>query len=183
MALLQRLKDKNMNEPRIKSPRAEITKLIKKDDLKELMIRCGALHNHYCPGLAMGVMAAQYAMKIVGEESANVTVNNMSCWVDGIQYISGASLANRSLTLDLTGESTVSILSKENGKGVKLTVKDEFMNRVSKYAPDFPRYRAEIDTPLGKTTEFRNIFKKMAVDAGFGILAEPVNELFTIKII
>ena len=44
-------------------PRAEIKNLISGGQIESLMIKAGQLHGHYCPGLAMGILAATYAMQ------------------------------------------------------------------------------------------------------------------------
>ncbi|HPR62357.1 MAG TPA: tRNA (N6-threonylcarbamoyladenosine(37)-N6)-methyltransferase TrmO, partial [Prolixibacteraceae bacterium] len=52
-----------------KRPRMEIEKLIAQNDLETLMIKAAQIHGHFCPGLAMGVMAATYAMRRLKTQS------------------------------------------------------------------------------------------------------------------
>ena len=42
------------------NPRLEVHNLIETGDTRQLLLRAGALHGHFCPGLSMGVMAASH---------------------------------------------------------------------------------------------------------------------------
>ncbi len=169
-----------MSDPRMKNPRCEVQELIAEGNLKELMLRAGALHNHFCPGLAMGIMAAGYAMKEIGAEPVVAIVNNMSCWVDGIQYLCGASAANRSLILDLTGESTVTIVKKSSGEGFQISATDEYSKRVEHHAPGFSALRKSVISSESTPPEVMKEFREKAISGGFSILEDSANELFTI---
>ncbi len=170
-----------MNDPRIQNPRGEIHELIAEGNLTELMIRAGALHNHFCPGLSMGVMASAAVLKQIGSEPVIAIVNTASCLVDGVQYLTGATVGNRGLIIENTGESIVAIVKKSSGEGFRVTVTEEFSKRSAKHAPGFAELRAKMGTPESQSPEFMKEFRSKAVAAGFGMLSEPLEEVLSIE--
>ena len=84
------------------NPRIDMHKHILQKDTETLLLKAGQLHGHYCPGLAMGVMAASFAMnelktKSDGMEDVLAITETNNCFSDGVQFVTGCSFGNNSL--------------------------------------------------------------------------------------
>ncbi len=107
-------------------PRSAIQKLVGEGDIQTLLRNAGALHGHYCPGLALGVKAACTALKRLGlddntgmEEIMSITECN-NCFVDGLQYVSGCTLGNNALIYMDMGKTAATFYRRGDKKGVRL---------------------------------------------------------------
>src|SRR6056297_1952335 len=91
------------------TPRYRINNLIKYQNLHDLLLKAGELHGHYCPYLALGVMAAADAVKKLaadtdGMEDLLAVVETNSCFSDGIQAAAGTTFGNNALIYRDFGE-------------------------------------------------------------------------------
>jgi formylmethanofuran dehydrogenase subunit E len=121
-------------------PRVEIKKDIADKNTEALMLKAGQLHGHFCPGLAMGVMAATYAI-----EHLNLDVNQMdglkviaearNCLTDGIQFVTGCSFGKESLIYQPTDE-VVFTFYRKDGKGIRIKSRDDSPEVIKKSLPD-----------------------------------------------
>ena len=101
------------------TPRYQINKLIKYENLADLLIKAGELHGHYCPYLALGVLAAQDAVQKMnadndGMENLLAVVETNSCFSDGIQYTAGTTFGNNSLIYRDIGKTAVTFVKRED---------------------------------------------------------------------
>lgn len=172
-----------MEDPRVVNPRSSVLELISRNDMKELLIQAAQIHGHYCPGLAMGVMASFAAVTHLGTDPITAVASNRSCWLDGIQFVAGCTEANHSLTVNDRGVSAVTFTKKGSDSSLKVTVTDEYMNRVNKIVPGFAELRSKMGTPESRTPEFQKEFRAKAVAGAFGIINEPVDELFKFELL
>lgn len=90
-----------------------------------------AFHRHSCPGLAIGIRAAEYGLQEFPNtdpaELICVTETDM-CAVDGIQYLTGCSLGKGNLIHQDYGKAAFSFFDRNQKKGVRLL-----------FTPDFPK--------------------------------------------
>ncbi|HUL31410.1 MAG TPA: formylmethanofuran dehydrogenase subunit E family protein, partial [Thermodesulfobacteriota bacterium] len=59
---------------------------------KDLVEKVIDFHGHWCPGLAIGIRAAELALKDIGrasDEEIVAVVETDMCVVDAIQYLTG----------------------------------------------------------------------------------------------
>lgn len=110
-------------------PRLEINNLIAQNDLKQLLIKAGQLHGHLCPGLAMGVMAATFAMNEMKArcdctEDLLAIIETNNCFLDGIQFVTGCSFGNNKLIYNDLGKTAFTLISK-SGNGIRICSKHE----------------------------------------------------------
>ena len=166
-------------------PRWEITRLIRQNDRKELLLQAGQLHGHYCPGLAQGILAATDAMRRFTELSdglekllAIVEVN--SCFVDGIQFVTGCSLGNNSLIYREFGKTAVT-LADRSGKGVRYAVRPDFRERLQDSSPEFQKMFTKVVEKGERTPENRARFKQLAREAAFRLVDVEPEILFFIQ--
>jgi len=94
---------------------------------KELIEATIAFHGHNCPGLAIGIRAAELAReKLQIHETANticVTETDM-CGVDGIQFLTGCSFGKGNLVHKDFGKSAFTFFNRDTGCGVRALFKD-----------------------------------------------------------
>lgn len=101
-------------------------------------------HGHICPGLALGYRAAKagmeriHAMRSADEEMVAI-VENDSCAVDAIQFITGATFGKGNFYFRDYGKQVYTLALRPHGKGVRISLKsdvhrnedrDERINRI-----------------------------------------------------
>lgn len=166
-------------------PRADIRNLImqKKNDI--LLTRVGQMHGHYCPGLAMGVMAASYAMYERGYDSNGmedllaITETN-NCFSDGVQYVTGCTLGNNALIYKDLGK-TAFTLAKRNGKGLRVCSRPESQQLIKDAFPEWQDLYQQVVVEQNHDEDLVNRFKELGLERAFGTLKIPFEQLFAIK--
>jgi len=158
------------------NPRQEIASLVADRNLEELFLRAGALHSHFCPGLALGVMASLEGLHALSATSgadgmedlvAITEINN--CMVDGIQLVTGCTLGNNSLLYFDYGKTAVS-LGFRSGRGVRLTTKVNYRELISQIVPRFKPLFDEVVAGKNRDPEKLAAYKEAAAEAGFAML-------------
>ncbi|GAB4299920.1 MAG: FmdE family protein [Marinilabiliales bacterium] len=167
------------------NPREKINKLIKDRDLKTLLMLSAQIHGHYCPGLAMGVMASGYAMNELDvitdgmEEVLAITEIN-SCFTDGIQYVTGCTIGNNGLIYKDLGKTAFSLV-KRTGKGIRIISKNNFREVFKSYYPDLNSLYNEVVKNKNRESKLLEEYKLLATKRAFVTLEIPFNELFDVK--
>jgi formylmethanofuran dehydrogenase subunit E len=87
-------------------------------------------HGHSCFGLAVGFRVAQIAMRWLKAERARdeeivAIVENKSCAVDAIQFITGCTLGKGNLFVKDYGKHVYTFARRPSGKGVRIALKHE----------------------------------------------------------
>jgi tRNA-Thr(GGU) m(6)t(6)A37 methyltransferase TsaA len=167
------------------NPRVSIYKQIMAGDTEKLLLEAGKMHGHYCPGLAMGVMAATYAVQQIGTDSdgledllAIVETNN--CLADGVQLVTGCSFGNNSLIFYDVGKTAVT-LTKRNGKGIRVISRPESQAYIRESFPDFDNYYQKVVKQKNRDPEVVAAYQKSGVERAFGTLQLDFNRLFDTK--
>jgi len=85
-------------------------------------------HGHLCPGLLIGYRAAKIAMARLGcrradDEEIVAVVENDSCAVDGVQFITGCTFGKGNLIFRDYGKQVFTIASRRSGKAVRVALK------------------------------------------------------------
>lgn len=94
-------------------------------DIHEYYRQAGNFHGHWCPGLAIGVRAAFEAGQTLGTQMADrhnhiqCLAESSACWMDGIQFVLGATLGNGALKIDDTGKSAFNFYNPETGESLR----------------------------------------------------------------
>ncbi|HOJ87338.1 MAG: FmdE family protein [Elusimicrobiales bacterium] len=99
--------------------------------------RCVEYHGHKCMGLLMGYRAAKYALKILKEQTAKdeeivSIVENSSCFVDAVSVITGCTFGKGNLIFKDYGKMALSLISRKNGKGIRVYLRSENLKRDKK---------------------------------------------------
>ncbi|MBS3814289.1 tRNA (N6-threonylcarbamoyladenosine(37)-N6)-methyltransferase TrmO [Candidatus Bipolaricaulota bacterium] len=176
--------DRSGNEEIQKNqPRAEIVRLIKTGDLEELLTRAGVLHGHYCPFLALGVMAGQYALNELGGGSGDMEdliaiLETNSCFSDGIQYSTGCTFGNNALVYRDYGKTAVTMAIRE-GKGIRLYYNQE--DYLEENYPDRTDLFEKVVKNREGTEEDERALKQAWTEIAFDLLHKPIEELFKVE--
>lgn len=105
----------------------------------ELIEQTIAFHGHSCPGLAIGIRAAELALRELGnpQEIEMVAVSETDmCGVDAIQFLTGCTYGKGNFLHRDHGKMAFSFFDRQTGKGVRALLD--------------PGVRAGMDTELGE---------------------------------
>ncbi len=83
-------------------------------------------HGHLCPGLALGYRVAKAALRELNadrphDEELVAVVENDSCAVDAIQFITGATFGKGNLVFRDLGKHVYTFFNRRTGKGVRIS--------------------------------------------------------------
>ncbi len=93
--------------------------------IKEKYEQAAELHGHKCPGLAMGVRAAEEAKRLLDIESVNdksftCIAESCACYIDGIQALTHCTVGNGRLVFNKTGQAAFNFYYGATGESVRL---------------------------------------------------------------
>lgn len=106
-----------------------IWRMVREMEQKDLWKKAVAFHGHECGGLMIGYKAALYAIELLDikfsdDEQIVCVSENDACGVDAIQAILGCSVGKGNLLFRLRGKQAFSFYNRENGKSVRLVLKE-----------------------------------------------------------
>jgi formylmethanofuran dehydrogenase subunit E len=84
-------------------------------------------HGHECPGMTVGLRAAELAVARLGRNSPDnelmATAETISCAVDAIQLITGCTFGKRNLVHLDNGKNAYSFWRRSDGGGIRVTAR------------------------------------------------------------
>lgn len=138
-------------------------------------------HGHMCPGLAIGIRAAEVALRDIGphaqDEEVVAVVETDMCGVDAIQFLTGCTFGKGNLIHLDYGKNAFTFYRRSDGKGIRLVTRPEALD-----APD-PEWEA-LRSRLGDenlTQEERDRFWELHEARSRQILDIPLEDLFEVK--
>ena len=89
---------------------------------QEAVDRAVAFHRSLCPGLALGIKAAEIAVAELGQgpEDLVVLVESDICAIDGVQAVTGCTLGNRNLIFRDWGKNAYTFWRRSDGKAIRI---------------------------------------------------------------
>src|ERR1043165_232703 len=104
--------------------------------LDELLLECGRLHGHICPGQILGVRMALLGCRLIGlddpkgadRKSLIVWVEIDRCMTDAVSAVTGVRLGRRSLKYVDYGKVAATFLNTENERAVRIVALEEARN-------------------------------------------------------
>lgn len=138
-------------------------------------------HGHWCPGLAIGIRASEYALNEIGhatDEEVVAVVETDMCGVDAIQFLTGCTFGKGNLIHLDHGKMAFTFFRRSDGKSARLVFKpevygedrQEFLNLQKRMAMKEALTEAETQR-LG---ELRARFSQTVMD-------RPFQEVFEVK--
>ncbi|MGM0431403.1 MAG: tRNA (N6-threonylcarbamoyladenosine(37)-N6)-methyltransferase TrmO [Spirochaetota bacterium] len=179
----------------LQHPRAEAVGLIRQRHYKQLLVKAATLHGHFCPGLALGVVAAVDGLhalaklvdcsvaQLLGSEGleelvAIIEIN--SCFADGIQFVSGCTFGNNSLLYKDTGKTAVTFALR-GGQGIRIVQQLTGPALFEHFDPEYRRlFDAVICNQLRDTGQLK-AFKEASRQASLSLLDIPSGKLFSMQ--
>jgi formylmethanofuran dehydrogenase subunit E len=135
-------------------------------------------HGHSCPGLAIGIRAAEMAMAKMGKINQNALVcvsETDMCGVDAIQFLTGCTVGKGNLILRDYGKMAFSFYNREDNTGIRLV-----FNQQSRGAIDQELTNLMDRNNRGLlTTEEQERLKQLRQDMLTSIMTLPLEEVFT----
>ena len=137
-------------------------------------------HGHMCPGLAMGIRAAEAALREVGphsvdEEVVTLTETDM-CAVDAIQYLTGCTFGKGNLIHLDYGKNAYTFIRRSDGKAVRVSTRPGAFGRSPEYSELSARARE------GTATEEEQArYEQLRKQRTEAILQAPEGELYAVE--
>ena len=137
-----------------------------------------AFHGHWCPGLAIGIRAAQWALKEMGkspDEEIVAVVETDMCGVDAIQYILSCTFGKGNLIHRDYGKNAFTFYRRRDNKAARLVARPDLYGEVG---PAFRNLMRKMQQEgLTKEEEksikdFRERMKRHIMEADFASLFE-----------
>jgi formylmethanofuran dehydrogenase subunit E len=94
----------------------------------DLIEKTTAFHGHWCPGLAIGIRAAEWALQEMGkasDEEIVAVVETDMCAVDAVQYMTGCTYGKGNLIHKDYGKNAFTFYRRRDEKAVRLVAKAE----------------------------------------------------------
>jgi formylmethanofuran dehydrogenase subunit E len=85
-------------------------------------------HGHWCPGLAVGIRAAEWALKEMGkagDEEIVAVVETDMCGVDAIQYLTGCTFGKGNLIYQDLGKNAFTFYRRRDGKAARILARTQ----------------------------------------------------------
>jgi formylmethanofuran dehydrogenase subunit E len=151
-------------------------------EINEDMVReTAAFHGHMCPGLAIGIRAAEVALREIGphahDEEVVAVVETDMCGVDAIQFLTGCTFGKGNLIHLDYGKNAFSFYRRSDGKGIRLVTRGEALDSPD---PEWEALRSRMGDP-NLTQEERDRFRQLHEARSRHILDIPLENLFEVK--
>ena len=173
-------------DDRRERPRGAIEGYVRSGDREAILLEAGQVHGHFCPYLAIGVMAGIHAQReldvtSVGMEEVVAVVETNSCFADGVQVATGCSFGNNGLIYRDYGKTAVTLVSREEPEeGVRVHVKerDEIIQR--DYPDAHELFERVVTERNGTPREQERLHEKWA-DVAFDLIDRPITDLCNVE--
>lgn len=108
-------------------------------------------HGHMCPGLAMGVQAAQIALREIGpharDEEVVAVVETDMCGVDAIQFLTGCTFGKGNLIHRDWGKNVYTFYRRSDGRAVRIAARPNAWQRNPEHQALGAKVRAKQASP------------------------------------
>jgi len=137
-------------------------------------------HGHMCPGLAMGIRAAEVALREVGPHSSDEEVVALTetdmCGVDAIQYLTGCTFGKGNLIHLDHGKNAYTFVRRSDGKAVRVPARTGAFDR----NPEHGELSAKVRNGSA-TEEERARYKEQRAERVEAILQASEDELHAVE--
>jgi formylmethanofuran dehydrogenase subunit E len=138
-------------------------------------------HGHSCPGLTIGIRAAELALREIGPHAADeeviAIVETDNCSVDAIQYLTGCTFGKGNLIYRNYGKNAYTFIRRSDGKAIRIVLRPASLG-----ASDKARGRLFKKVLAGTATEEEQAQSQaLRAQQIERLLATPLEELFEIQ--
>ncbi len=140
-----------------------------------------AFHGHMCPGLALGIRAAEVALAEIGPSSGDeevvAIVETDMCGVDAIQYLTGCTFGKGNLVHRDFGKIAFTFVRRSDGRAVRISaVPGAWGSPEGELEVLFPKVRAGTTS-----TEEQKRFLTLMRTRSEGIMSTPIEHLYDVR--
>ena len=147
---------------------------------EQTLVRVVEFHGHMCPGLAIGVQAAEIALREIGahakDEEVVAVVETDMCGVDAIQFLTGCTFGKGNLVHRDWGKNAYSFFRRSDGRGVRIAGRPDAWPR----DPEHQELSAKVRSGQATAAE-RARFGELHVSESRKVLAIDPDQLFTVQ--
>ena len=147
---------------------------------KDLIEKTIGFHGHWCPGLAIGVRAAELALKEVGkasDEEIVAVVETDMCAVDAIQYLTGCTFGKGNLIYKDYGKRAFTFYRRRDNKAIRMVARREIFEDAGPVLRELNRKVQE----EGLTDEEKKTWSEIREGISRRIMEAELSEVFEIK--
>lgn len=147
----------------------------------ETVAKVAEFHGHMCPGLGLGIRAAEVALAEIGAHSADeevvAIVETDMCGVDAVQYLTGCTFGKGNLVHRDHGKTVFTFVRRSDGRAVRVSLLP------GAFGPDDPEreeLRAKIRAGVAGAEE-RSRFWELQQQRSEQLLAAPLEQLYEVR--
>jgi formylmethanofuran dehydrogenase subunit E len=138
-------------------------------------------HGHFCPGVAIGVRAAELALREIGphatDEEVVAIVETDMCAVDAIQFMTGCTFGKGNLIHLDYGKNAFTFIRRSDGKAIRLVMRQQSLSQSDDEHRDL---LARIQSGEASPEEHQR-FQDLIHQRGQAILDLPLETLFEVQ--
>jgi formylmethanofuran dehydrogenase subunit E len=114
-------------------------------DLKALLAKSAARHNHLCPRQVLGVRMGMAGAAALGIQLPNpdkqilTIIETDGCFADGIEVVTGCTVGHRTLRVEDYGKVAATFIDTTLARAVRLFPKPEIRQQAQVYCPEETR--------------------------------------------
>jgi len=147
---------------------------------EQTLDRVVEFHGHMCPGLAMGIQAAQIALREIGphakDEEVVAVIETDMCGVDAIQFLTGCTFGKGNLIHNDFGKNAYSFFRRSDGRAVRISARPDAWQRDPEHQALFAKVRAR-----SATDEERRRFQELHASQSQNVLALDPDSLYAFE--
>jgi formylmethanofuran dehydrogenase subunit E len=147
---------------------------------KDLIEKTIAFHGHSCPGLTIGIRAAELALKEIGkapDEEIVAVVETDMCGVDAIQYLTGCTYGKGNLIHKDYGKNAFTFYRRRDNKAIRFITRRDVLGDAGPSLGELNRKVQEEGLTKDEEKTWREIREKISRR----IMESDVSEIFEIK--
>ncbi len=144
---------------------------------EQITARVVDFHGHMCPGLAMGIRAAEVALAEIGPHSADeevvAVVETDMCGVDAIQFLTGCTFGKGNLIHLDYGKNAYTFIRRSDGRAVRVSTRPGVFG-------DDPELRSAISSGTATDAQ-RQRFWELQRARSVDLLEAPIEQLYEVR--
>ena len=147
---------------------------------EELIKQTTSFHGHWCPGLAIGIRVAEWALKEMGkapDEEIVAVVETDMCGVDAVQYLTGCTFGKGNLIHKDYGKNAFTFYGREDGKAARLVARPGIYGDIGATMGKLHQRMLE----EGLTEEEEKALREARATASRHIMDSDLEDLFEIE--
>jgi formylmethanofuran dehydrogenase subunit E len=146
---------------------------------KDLIEKTIAFHGHSCPGLTIGIRAAELALKEIGkapDEEVVAVVETDMCGVDAIQYLTGCTYGKGNLIHKDYGKNAFTFYRRRDSKAIRIVTRRDVFGDAGPALKELNRKVQEEGLTENEEKTWRQIRERISKH----IMESDLSELFEI---